>query len=55
MVGDRRHDIEGAKANGLMSAGVLYGFGNLAELKSAGADIIVETPFSLASQILSAE
>ena len=28
MVGDRFHDIEGAKANGIRSAGVLYGFGS---------------------------
>ena len=40
MVGDRFHDIEGAKANGIRSAGVLYGFGNRTELEKAGADFI---------------
>lgn len=40
MVGDRFHDIDGAKANGIRSAGVLYGFGNRTELENAGADFI---------------
>lgn len=40
MIGDRHHDIEGAKENGLASAGVLWGFGEETELKNAGADAI---------------
>lgn len=40
MIGDRKHDILGAKANGLTSIGVLYGFGDEAELTAAGADYI---------------
>ena len=40
MVGDRLYDIEGAKANGLMSVGVLFGYGDRAELEGAGADMI---------------
>lgn len=40
MVGDRRHDIEGAKNMGIASIGVLYGFGSRAELEAAGADYI---------------
>lgn len=47
MIGDREHDIKGAKANNIMSAGVLYGYGDLYELKEAGADYIVETPEGL--------
>lgn len=47
MIGDREHDIKGAKANGLKSAGVLYGYGDLDELTKAGADYIVETPKKL--------
>ena len=43
MIGDRRHDIEGAKANNVMSAGVLYGYGDRPELEAAGADFIIET------------
>lgn len=40
MVGDRKYDIEGAKAAGISSAGVLYGFGSEDEFKAAGADHI---------------
>ena len=43
MVGDREHDIRGAKMNGLDSVGVLYGYGSLRELEKAGADYIAET------------
>lgn len=44
MVGDREHDIFGAKRNGLDSIGVLFGFGSRRELEEAGADYIAETP-----------
>ena len=49
MIGDREHDIIGAKMNGLKSAGVLYGYGNLRELEAAGADYIVKSPKDLLS------
>lgn len=42
MVGDREHDIFGAKAHGLDSIGVLYGYGDREELEKAGATYIVE-------------
>mgnify|MGYP003308651028 CR=1 FL=1 len=42
MIGDREHDIFGAKENGLPSIGVLYGYGSEDELKAAGADYIAE-------------
>ena len=41
MIGDRFHDIEGAKNNQIKSCGVLYGFGSQEELKKAGADYII--------------
>ena len=41
MVGDRSQDIEGARANGLRSIGVGWGFGSLAELQAATPDHIV--------------
>lgn len=40
MVGDREHDIIGAKENGLESIGVLLGYGSREELEEAGADQI---------------
>lgn len=47
MVGDRYHDIEGAKAVGIDSAGVLYGYGDFDELTGAGSDYLVDTPDDL--------
>lgn len=44
MIGDREHDIIGAKKNGIDSLGVLYGYGSYNELKNAGASYIVESP-----------
>jgi phosphoglycolate phosphatase len=43
MIGDRKFDIIGAKAAGVKSIGVLYGFGSEEELKEAGADYIATT------------
>ena len=43
MIGDRKHDIIGAKQNGLDSIGVLYGYGDFDELHAAGADYIAES------------
>ena len=43
MVGNRENDIQGAKANGLDSIGVLYGYGSREELEEAGAMQIAET------------
>ena len=40
MIGDRKHDILGAKKTGLKSCGVLFGYGSMQELQSAGADYI---------------
>ncbi len=42
MIGDRKHDILGAKKVGLKSCGVLFGYGNREELETAGADFIAE-------------
>ncbi len=42
MIGDRKHDIEGAKTCGVESVGVLYGYGEKEELLKAGADHIVK-------------
>jgi phosphoglycolate phosphatase len=43
MVGDRRHDIEGAAANGVTSVGVAWGFAADGELLAAGADHVVSS------------
>ena len=43
MIGDRRHDVEGAHRCGIDCLGVRYGFANPGELEKAGADYIVST------------
>jgi phosphoglycolate phosphatase len=42
MIGDRMFDIRAAKANGVASIGVTWGYGARAELEEAGADLICE-------------
>ncbi len=42
MVGDREHDMIGARENGIDSIGVLFGYGSRQELKAAGAGRIAE-------------
>lgn len=54
MVGDREHDIIGAQKVGVDSIGVLYGYGSLEELESAGATAIVETVENLGQVLLPA-
>ena len=43
MVGDRSHDIIGAKKNGIDCAGVLFGYGSREELEEAGADFVADS------------
>lgn len=43
MIGDRSYDIEGAKAVGVESVGVTYGYGSMDELREAKADYIVRS------------
>ena len=43
MIGDREHDIIGAKECGIDSIGVLFGYGSYDELHDAGATYIAET------------
>lgn len=52
MVGDREHDVLGAKENGIGCIGVLYGYGSRAELERAGAAALCETAADVADIIL---
>ena len=52
MIGDRKYDIEGAKANNIDSIGVLYGYGDEEELANAGANKIVTDIKELSSFLL---
>ena len=52
MVGDREHDIIGAKDNNIKSIGVLYGYGNVIELTQARADYIANNTNELLNILL---
>lgn len=52
MVGDRRHDVEGARENGIPCIGVLYGYGSREELAVAGASFIAEDLVGLKKLLL---
>jgi len=52
MVGDRHHDIRGAKTSGLVSVGVTYGYGSRDELTEAGADYVVDSVAELRELLL---
>lgn len=45
IVGDRHHDVDAGRANGVRTVGVLWGMGDADEL--AGADAIVDSPYEL--------
>ena len=51
MIGDRSHDIIGAKKNGMAAVGVLYGYGSERELIEAGASHICATPRAVLDHI----
>lgn len=53
MVGDRRHDIAGAHANGMRAYGALWGYGSRDELEEAGADQLIDSAEGLARAVLS--
>ncbi|MGE5382663.1 MAG: HAD hydrolase-like protein [Omnitrophica WOR_2 bacterium] len=49
MIGDRYHDIQGAKNTGISSAAVLYGYGSKEELEKELPDILIPTTSDLLS------
>jgi phosphoglycolate phosphatase len=52
MVGDRHHDIDGAKKSHLDSIGVTFGYGSFDELTEAGADHVVNDTKELTELLL---
>ena len=47
MIGDRSHDMVGARNNAMTAVGVLYGYGSKQELLDAGAHHVCATPQAL--------
>jgi len=55
MVGDRAQDVLGARAHGLPSIGVRWGYAEPGELEAAGAQQIVDAPAELVSAVTGCE
>ena len=53
MVGDTVFDIAGAAALGIPGIGVSWGYGDVEEMKNAGAQAIVDSPAELTALLLS--
>lgn len=52
MVGDRKHDLAGAKANDVKSVAVTWGYGTLRELQEESPDKICNNPAELTQYLL---
>lgn len=52
MIGDRAQDIDGARAHGMRSIGVAWGYAEAGELEQARADAIVDSPQELVKLLL---
>lgn len=53
MIGDRKYDVVGAHSQDLPVVGVLYGYGDRAEMEMVGADYIAEDVAALRKRLLS--
>ena len=47
IIGDRKYDIIGGKANNIHTAAVTYGYGSMEELEAEAPDCIFDTPHEL--------
>lgn len=52
MIGDRKHDIIGARAHGMASIGVLFGYGSEEELRASGSDFLASSTSQLRQYLL---
>ena len=52
MMGDRRHDVEGAREHGIDTIGVLWGYGDAEELTGAGAVALATSPAHAGDMLL---
>jgi phosphoglycolate phosphatase len=55
MIGDRAADVQAAKASGVRSIGVLWGYGSERELIDAKADALCATPRELVARLAEAQ
>jgi phosphoglycolate phosphatase len=54
MVGDRDHDVHGARHHGIACIGVTWGYGSIEELLGAGAVALAETPAEVVALVQAA-
>jgi len=54
MIGDRHLDVEAGRRWGLLTIGVTWGIGDVAELRGAGADLLVASPGELTARLAEA-
>jgi phosphoglycolate phosphatase len=54
MIGDRYHDLRGARMTGISSAAVLYGYGSASELAAEKPCITITSPLEMAEKIIGA-
>lgn len=52
IVGDREHDVHGARLAGIAAVGVRWGYAEPGELEAAGADVIVDDVDALGALLL---
>lgn len=52
MIGDREHDVIGAKKAGIDCIGVLFGYGTRTELEAAGASYIAESVSDILTYVI---
>ena len=52
MIGDRKHDVIGARAAGIDCIGVLYGYGSAEEMREYGATATAQDVASLGRLLL---
>lgn len=53
MIGDRKYDMDAGRANGIDTIGVLFGYGDRAELEEHGATYLVEEAMDILPIVLS--
>src|SRR5687767_1227138 len=53
MVGDREHDLIGARNNNIAAVGAAWGYGSEAELSAGGARHVIRSPLQLVDIVLS--
>ncbi|MGD9948391.1 MAG: HAD hydrolase-like protein [Desulfobulbus sp.] len=51
IIGDRKYDLLGGRANAIHAAAVTYGYGSEEELRQAGADIYFHSPKQISSDL----